>query len=595
MAGTTRAHRHPQRLLTLALAALLVIALPAVAYADDGDTLPGYAGPSSARLGYFDAAADPADVRDLYQVYLYAGETLEAALWWTPADTTRIRLFAPGATDPAVDAPVAGSSSSDAYSPGAFAQVMRYTAPTEGTYSIEVPRPPVDASFDYELHWSVDDGEDDDIPGASLAAPLQGTAYSSLLNFVIDEDDVLPLELEAGDTVTLTLAHEQPQPDDDFNLWLFSPGATSIWNAVPVDSSATVGTSAETITYTAGLRGTHYVNVTTFEGDGSGPYTLETVVVPSSIAVTEVQGADRIATATRASKIAFPGTADTVILATARNWPDALGGSALAGALGAPILLTEPAALSPAVAAEIERLGATRVVVLGGTGAVSSSVANALAKLPGVQSVRRIAGIDRYETANLIADNTIATLGTAWDRGAFVATGDTFPDALGASPIAAASGWPIYLARSGATADATVVGAMRADGVRRVTVLGSTGAVSSATFTALRSIDPAALRVFGVNRYATALAVAEYGVSAHGLVWDGLALTTGEDFPDALAGGVMQGRAGSVMLLTTPQTLHAQVHDALLLHRADISSVRFLGGTGAVSIGTRSQALEALQ
>ncbi|MHB1450810.1 MAG: cell wall-binding repeat-containing protein [Coriobacteriia bacterium] len=593
-AGARRGHRHPHRLLTVALAALLLLAIPAApAYADDGDILPGYDVASSAQIGHFDPAVDPADVRDLYRVNMFAGETLEVALWWTPEDMTRIRLFDPAATDPEVDAPVASSSSSDTYSPGHFAQVLSYTAPVTGTYSIEVPRPSATIRVNYELHWSVDDGDDDDIPGAPLMAPLQSATYSSMLNWVIDTDDVLPLELVAGDTVTLTLAHEQPGPTDDFDLFLCAPDAVSVLDEGYVAWSLTEDTSAETLTYTAGVSGTYYVDVYAY--DGSGAYTLETIVVPSSVAVTEVQGADRIATAIRASELAFSGGSDTVIIGTARNWPDALGGSALAGALGAPILLTEPATLSPAVAAEIERLGATRVVVLGGTSAVSAPVASSLNAITGVGDVDRIAGADRYETARMIADATIAVLGTGWDHGAFVATGGTFPDALGASPISAVSGWPIYLARPGTTADSALVSAMRADGASRIVVLGGTVAVSPATFGALSVIDPGARRVFGDNRYETALQVAGHGISEHGLVWDGLALTTGEDFPDALAGGVMQGRAGSVMLLTPSQALDAQVYDALLTHRADISSVRFLGGTSAVSIDARSQALEALQ
>ena len=146
-----------------------------------------------------------------------------------------------------------------------------------------------------------------------------------------------------------------------------------------------------------------------------------------------------------------------------------------------------------------------------------------------------------------------------------------------------------------ATADTALVDSMRADGVKRVVVLGGSGAVNAATFGALSALDTGARRISGIDRYETALAVAEYATSERGLTWNGLALTTGQDFPDALAGGVMQGRVGSVMLLTTPQTLHPQVRATLLEHRAGISSVRFLGGTGAVSILTRSQALEALQ
>lgn len=592
---TTRVLPLPYRALLVVVAPLLILALsarPALA-ADEGDTLPGYHVSSSAVLGSFDPAEDPSDVRDLFQVYLYAGETLEVALWWAPSATTRLRLFDASATDPAVDVSVASSTSSDVYSPGDVAQVMRYTASVESTYSIEVPRPSANAVFEYELHWSVDDGDDDDIPGAALTSPLEGSIYSSMLNFLIDTDDVLPLELGAGDTVTLTLAHEQSGPYDDFDLFLCAPGTSSVLDGKYVAWSVTDGTAEESLTYTAGVSGTYYVDV--FAYNGSGPYTLETVVVPSSGAVTEVRGSDRIATAVAASVLAFPRGADTVVVATAHNWPDALGGSALAGALDAPILLSSPSALSPAVAREIARLGASKVIVLGGTGAIPPRVMQALGGVKGVRSVKRIAGADRYQTAEMIADRTISTLGTDWNGGAFVATGASFPDALGASPLATASGWPIYLARPASTADGALMRAMRADGVSSITVLGGTGAVSPETFRALRSIDGGALRVSGANRYETALKVAEYGVSKHGLRWDGFALTTGEDFPDALAGGVMQGRAGSVMLLTNPTTLHAQVRRALVRHRADIASVRFLGGAGAVSTQTRSQTLEALR
>jgi len=62
---------------------------------------------------------------------------------------------------------------------------------------------------------------------------------------------------------------------------------------------------------------------------GSGPDTF-----------TSIAGANRYATAVAVSKKAFPAGADAVVIATGENWPDALGGSALAGALGGPILLT---------------------------------------------------------------------------------------------------------------------------------------------------------------------------------------------------------------------------------------------------------------
>ncbi len=93
----------------------------------------------------------------------------------------------------------------------------------------------------------------------------------------------------------------------------------------------------------------------------------------------------------------------TVIVATGRNWPDALGGATLAGVLDAPILLVDTDALPAAVAAEITRLKATRAIVLGGTAAVSANVATAIDAIPGVAKVERIGGANRYLTSEMIA------------------------------------------------------------------------------------------------------------------------------------------------------------------------------------------------
>ncbi|QNA93623.1 cell wall-binding repeat-containing protein [Microbacterium sp. Se63.02b] len=51
-----------------------------------------------------------------------------------------------------------------------------------------------------------------------------------------------------------------------------------------------------------------------------------------------------------------------------------MAGAAAAGHLGGPVLLTEPGALPAVVSAELARLKPQRIVILGGTGAVSEAV-----------------------------------------------------------------------------------------------------------------------------------------------------------------------------------------------------------------------------
>ncbi len=95
--------------------------------------------------------------------------------------------------------------------------------------------------------------------------------------------------------------------------------------------------------------------------------------------VTRLSGADRFETAVAVSRASFSPAVPVVYVATATNFPDALAGAAVAGMQGGPVLLTSTTSLPDVVRAELARLRPWRVVVLGGTGAVSSAVSRALA------------------------------------------------------------------------------------------------------------------------------------------------------------------------------------------------------------------------
>lgn len=337
-------------------------------------------------------------------------------------------------------------------------------------------------------------------------------------------------------------------------------------------------------------------------GYGWGAFNMDAARVALCLTVTPVQGTaevgtDRIGTAIAASRLAFAsGGASYVLLATAYNWPDALGGSALAGVLDAPILLTRQDTLPAAVAAEITRLGATHVIVLGGTGAVSDAVLRQLRGVSGVTTVERLAGATRYETADAIAERTLRELGAGWDGRALVVTGEAFPDALGGSPLSTAMGWPVYLVDPRPAKWPAMVGGMRVDGVDFALILGGTSAVPARVESDIAEVlGPANVdRLTGATRYETAVEIARYGVDNVGLAWNGLAVASGEDFPDALAGGVLQGHSGSVVLFSRADSLPDTTREQLLSNRGIIDSIRFLGGTGALSSAVRQDVTTAL-
>ena len=152
---------------------------------------------------------------------------------------------------------------------------------------------------------------------------------------------------------------------------------------------------------------------------------------------------------------------------------------------------------------------------------------------------------------------------------------------------------PLYLsAAEGIVASA--LASMKEAGVTDVMILGGTGAVPGTVETQLDAVGITHSRLEGVDRYATALAVAEQGVT-EGLSWDKVALSCGTVFPDALSGGVMQGHDSSVMVLTNGDVLDWRVRDTLEAQRDIIGEGRFIGGTGALSQGARDSLKQVLR
>src|SRR5205807_1384617 len=97
-------------------------------------------------------------------------------------------------------------------------------------------------------------------------------------------------------------------------------------------------------------------------------------------------------------------------------------------------------------------------------------------------SVGRIGGTDRYETSTLIARgaNTRQTGGTVGgSKTAIFATGENFPDALAAGPIAFRNDLPILLVTHD-TLPATTASAISQLGIKNAIIAGGTSVISAA-------------------------------------------------------------------------------------------------------------------
>ena len=203
------------------------------------------------------------------------------------------------------------------------------------------------------------------------------------------------------------------------------------------------------------------------------------VSAPVQETVSRVSGSDRFATAAAISAGWAPGV-PVVYVATGLNFPDALAGAAAAGALGVPILLVMTDSVPAATVVELQRLQPGKIVILGGTGAVSDNVVGTLSYYT-TGGVFRQSGSDRFSTA--------AAISAGWAPGVpvvYVATGLNFPDALAGAAAAGALGVPILLTMTDSVPAATVVELQRLQ-PGKIVILGGTGAVSDDVASQLRA------------------------------------------------------------------------------------------------------------
>jgi stage II sporulation protein D len=303
-------------------------------------------------------------------------------------------------------------------------------------------------------------------------------------------------------------------------------------------------------------------------------------------------GDDRVATAVAVSKAEW-STAPTAVLAAADDFPDALAGGPLAAELDAPLLLTTPGALSPAVATELRRLGVDRVVLLGGEQAISGRVADALADL-GIADVTRLAGDDRWETAAEIAETVgpSAASEVILTLGGHAEAARAWPDAVAAGAIQGGSDpVPHLLTMPTSLPPATraALVALRDGGARRVLLVGGPAAVDTNVEGEVESLGLEVERIAGSNRYGTSAEVADAAI-ARGASAQAAIAVTAANFPDALSAAGLAARNRVPLLLVDACDLAARpVTTEWLDGQGELATVKLVGGVNALSDQVRWQ------
>ena len=215
------------------------------------------------------------------------------------------------------------------------------------------------------------------------------------------------------------------------------------------------------------------------------------------------------------------------------------------------------------------------------TSALSVGVIGVLAATPtsAALSHDRLGGSDRYATSALVS---VETFPDGADT-VFLGSGEDYPDALVGGAVGGHLQAPVLLTKPESIPDVIEVELERLD-PSVIVILGGESAVSPEVAEAAADYGEVE-RLGGATRYETALLVAESGFDAGARV---AYLASGEDFPDALAGGVAAALDDAPVLLTHPDVLSPEVATYL----ADLAPERIvlLGGVEAVSESVASAA-----
>ncbi|MGI9016651.1 MAG: cell wall-binding repeat-containing protein [Euzebya sp.] len=306
-----------------------------------------------------------------------------------------------------------------------------------------------------------------------------------------------------------------------------------------------------------------------------------------------LRGPGRVDTAVAIARHAYPDGADAAVLAVASAAPDALAGGPLASAEHGPLLLTATDALPSVTADALEELGVSRVSVLGGTQVLGSGVVAALAAR-GI-TVVRLAGESRFETAAAIAEAVKRDVRDVSSREvdrAFIVSSDGFADALVAAGPGGILQMPILLNGRDQLHPAT---ARALEGLDEVVLVGGTARLSEGLAQDLANRGFTVTRLAGDGRYGTARAVNEW-LAGQTDLGTGMVLATGNDFPDALAGGPLAALRRVPLMIVPAGSLYADPDSAAVFNGlTPRDTIDVLGGLGVISSYQQWQAEQLTQ
>ncbi|GAA2238851.1 cell wall-binding repeat-containing protein [Herbiconiux moechotypicola] len=190
----------------------------------------------------------------------------------------------------------------------------------------------------------------------------------------------------------------------------------------------------------------------------------------------------------------------------------------------------------------------------------------------------RIEGADRYDQAALVSASSFSSAETV-----YLASGESFADALSAGAVAGIHGSPLLLTAATSLPDPTraELARLRPDDV---VVVGGPASVSPSVVASIEGAfaGTTVTRISGADRYAGSRALLqhpEFGAPAS--PW--LYLATGASFPDALAASPAAISLNAPVLLVDGSKSAASSDELALFKSLRVTDIRIAGGPASVS------------
>ncbi|WP_368490044.1 cell wall-binding repeat-containing protein [Clostridium sp. BJN0013] len=295
--------------------------------------------------------------------------------------------------------------------------------------------------------------------------------------------------------------------------------------------------------------------------------------------VTRFAGLDRYKTSLKISNNFQQGNLQNIILASGRDFPDALGGSVLSKKYNAPILLINTDLSENSDAIEyiknhVDKSGT--LYALGGTASISDEFLNYM-KQSGYKNITRLGGKNRFDTNKSVINSMKVEKGTP----IVIANGWGFADALSISSVAASRGYPILMTGDAYLPEETK--SLISDiNPSDVYIIGGQGSVKDGVINQLKSLVPSLkdnniIRVDGQTRYDTSLNICKY----FNLDTDTAVLASGANFPDALSGSALASKLNAPVILTDGSDISNQ---KTFIDEKAYKNIILLGGIGSIDL-----------